>query len=74
MTMAACNYSIATNVPMTLDKLREMINIVEQASKNAVPGQSLMISINHNTNFLFQEVGKYPTTKGITRETPTAAN
>lgn len=66
--MAGCNYQIATNVPMSKDKLREMLNIVENAEKHAIPGQSLILEVNHNTNFVFMEVAKSPSLKGTVRD------
>ena len=66
--MAGCNYQIATNVPMTKDRLREMLNIVENAEKHAIPGQSLMLEVNHNTTFVFAEIAKSPSLKGTSRD------
>lgn len=66
--MAGCKYQIATNVSMTTDKLREMLNIVENAEKHAIPGQSLVLEVNHNTNFVFQEIAKSPSSKATSRD------
>lgn len=69
--MAGCNYKIATNIEMSKEKLREMLNIVEQAEKHASIGQSLTLEINHNTNFVFKELAKIPGLKSSSVDSDT---
>jgi hypothetical protein len=53
---------------MTKEKLREMLNIMENAEKNALPGQVLRIKLNHNTQFIFKNLYKTPVSTGMSIE------
>lgn len=65
------DYEISFEQEMTKEKLREMLHIVENAEKNAVPGQTLRLKVNHNTSFVFREIGKISVSKGMTYESKT---
>lgn len=53
---------------MTKEKLREMLNIVENAEKNALPGQVCRVKLNHNTQFIFRNLYKAPVSTGVSME------
>lgn len=62
-------YEVAFEQEMSAERLREMLNIIENASKYAVPGQTLRIKINSNLSFVFKDLVKTPVYKSISHET-----
>ena len=51
-------------IEMTKDKLRELLNQLENAERVALPGQILRIKVHHMFCFTFRNVYKMPTNKG----------
>lgn len=62
------DYEISFEHDMTLEKLREMASIVENAAKHAHVGQTLRLKVNHNTTFVFKDLVKIPVAKGQSYE------
>lgn len=61
-------HEISFEYDMSKEKLREVLNIVENAEKNAFPGQVLRVKLNHNTTFVFRELVRIPVSKGMSYE------
>lgn len=55
-------------VEMTKDKLREILNQLENAEKLALPGQILRIKVHHMFCFTFRKVYKMPMLKNSSFE------
>jgi len=61
-------YDISFEQEMNVDKLREMLNIVENASKHAHVGQTLRLKVNSHVTFVFKDLAKIPVSKGMSYE------
>lgn len=61
-------YEVTFEQEMSAEKLREMLNIIENAAKFAVQGQILRLKISNNLTFIFKDLVKNPVSKGVSYE------
>jgi hypothetical protein len=61
-------YEVAFEQEMSAERLREMLNIIENAAKYAVPGQTLRLKVGTNLNFVIKDLVKNPISKALSYE------
>lgn len=61
-------YEVTFEQEMSAEKLREMLNIIDNAAKYAVQGQILRLKISNNLTFIFKDLVKNPVSKGVSYE------
>ena len=59
-------------IEMTEDKLREILNVIDNAKKQAQIGQVLRVKLNHNTIIVFRNLAQFKTINNISRESEEA--
>jgi hypothetical protein len=61
-------YEVTFEQEMSVERLREMLNIIENAAKYAVQGQTLRMKISNNLTFIIKDLVKNPVNKGVSYE------
>lgn len=69
MEMQHNDVELNFEIDMTKEKLREILNIVENAEKQALIGQVLRVKLNYNTLFTFKNLAIIKSNSSIIRST-----
>ena len=67
-------YEVAFEQEMSVERLREMLNIIENAAKYAVPGQTLRLKVGSNLSFVIKDLVKNPVNKSLSYEKESTIN
>jgi hypothetical protein len=62
------NTRVAFQVPMTIEKLQQMIQYAKAAQENMLVGQTLTIQVDHKIDFMFSDLKPFTQATAISRE------
>lgn len=66
--MQALNVRTTYTIPMTKERLQQMIAAIDNAGENMLQGQDLYIQVSHNVDFKVSDLRPFSSSTAVYRE------